>query len=1050
MATATNLGPIGINQINNVFYVGGDGGFPNIQAAVDYVRVYNAGIGHVTIVHGYTGTETISSLVRGSSETYITDLRDTATQNYEWNIYLAQFSPADFFQLANAHVGGLSRAYGFIAPDLTASHTSIGTGNDRTMPIVTLVNAVAPANQRMWLMAAAPGELFFSAADDSGQDHSWMQVMRGAPGAASKVVITPPMDVTGILTSQGSPVRTFANSPDSGGGSTGGVNPGTQGQLSFYETTGPLVSPSLITTDTATQSNLTIPKLVQSAQANTNHTDFTDRTTANNFSYAQEVTYSQIGGGGVNLGSPWSVTQHRVDQMYHGQRGIAQIQGGFIERHAVGDTAGLYYYVRSDGGVAAGADEGVMGLGVQVLEDEGYFHGTVATTTGIGDQAPTYTLYTDGVSKMYGGHTVDGAFMLNISKGQLYGFWNGPSVVTYMDTGAGPTATFLAQLPVTGVLLANIPAWSASVTYAAGNIVLSGSTDYVSRIPGNKAYPPATSPGQWAVLASGQIPISTAIGIATTGYPYNNAPTNQPAPQPITVNLVKINGVYPTFAVGDVVTAASDEIPEQSIIMAPVTTTGTQQTFTLKLRNPAGRAIIFKGGIQGQYISMDANYAFSKMRSSYYALGSLTGNEIIYAFNVAGAVEGRYLPNSGHEAATSSGVNAGWHLYPGAEVVCKQNWGYNVTTLEQNGVRWQIGDSVENPHYPAGGGSGLLILKQQQTPTAIGGSTVGLSILLQGPGFCGGTADAIAILSQYPSTNFQADGGPVNPPGLIRAEGYYNYGLHMTVAPAGWLIQMDAPAAPVNNPLADVLLINIHYSLNGNFTYSANTGTWIFGGNLQAANTTVSTLTVNPQPGGTAASFYNGRATIDGTNDYIEFVFNVDSAGNKQRILGENLSGTDFHLYYDAFVDAGHVFRTTSWPSTTLIKLATIDYNGLTLDGTHQTATAVTLNVPGADSFQLVTWGAGNGNGLAGVFGLHDGTRAAMVWNTNALGDMFFNTPMAPNVGAGTGATAKITAAGLIDGTAFSVAGVAGASGTFTTADAHTVTVTHGLITAIV
>ena len=80
------------------------------------------------------------------------------------------------------------------------------------------------------------------------------------------------------------------------------------------------------------------------------------------------------------------------------------------------------------------------------------------------------------------------------------------------------------------------------------------------------------------------------------------------------------------------------------------------------------------------------------------------------------------------------------------------------------------------------------------------------------------------------------------------------------------------------------------------------------------------------------------------------------------------------------------------------------------------------------------------------MLGLYDGTRGGMIWNTNAVGDMFFNCPLV-NVAAGTGATARITAAGLIDGTAFSVGGVAGASGTATSA--NTLTIVNGLVTAI-
>lgn len=48
------------------------------------------------------------------------------------------------------------------------------------------------------------------------------------------------------------------------------------------------------------------------------------------------------------------------------------------------------------------------------------------------------------------------------------------------------------------------------------------------------------------------------------------------------------------------------------------------------------------------------------------------------------------------------------------------------------------------------------------------------------------------------------------------------------------------------------------------------------------------------------------------------------------------------------------------------------------------------------------------------------------------------------------GDTGNVTGVGSIDATSYKVGGVAGASGTFTTVDAKTVTVVNGLITTIV
>ena len=85
MANATVTGPVRERQINDVFYVSAGGGFPTIQRAIDYVRVFNGGVGQIVIGHGFGHSENIPSLTGGAVGIYLTDLRDEATQNWLWN-----------------------------------------------------------------------------------------------------------------------------------------------------------------------------------------------------------------------------------------------------------------------------------------------------------------------------------------------------------------------------------------------------------------------------------------------------------------------------------------------------------------------------------------------------------------------------------------------------------------------------------------------------------------------------------------------------------------------------------------------------------------------------------------------------------------------------------------------------------------------------------------------------------------------------------------------------------------------------------------------------
>ncbi len=86
----------------------------------------------------------------------------------------------------------------------------------------------------------------------------------------------------------------------------------------------------------------------------------------------------------------------------------------------------------------------------------------------------------------------------------------------------------------------------------------------------------------------------------------------------------------------------------------------------------------------------------------------------------------------------------------------------------------------------------------------------------------------------------------------------------------------------------------------------------------------------------------------------------------------------------------------------------------------------------------------------SGVTGPGSSTDNAVVrWDATTGAAIQNSVVIINDTGAVTGVT-NLTATGFVDAASFKVAGVAGASGTFTTADAKTVTVVNGLITSIV
>lgn len=688
-----------------------------------------------------------------------------------------------------------------------------------------------------------------------------------------------------------------ANVPESTGG--GGVNPGLQTQLPFYQTTSSVVSPSLITTDTLTKSNLNVPNILSSKQSIVSGLFSANGDPSGGvfpILTPSSVT-GTITGGGWNFGSEgWTVSLNESLTSNIAQRGIGQNRSGTIQKHAIGDTAGIYSYTRTDGGVAATSDEGVTAATLQSLENVSYFFGTVASTSQVGG--------TPVLAFSAGNNwTTDGAFLLNISKGTISGNMNGNSVVVSMDTGSGSTPTYLNALPVTAVSL----------------------------------------------------PISTAIGISQTALAPRIGPANVTVPVTFTVNLVKIGSVQHPFTLGSVVTVAGSSYPEQSIITAETNNGDGTQSLTMSLRNPNSQAIIFQGGIQGQYISFDANITLSGLRSSYYAFGSLTGNDLIYGINVAGIVDTtRYtLPQAGCEAAQPSGVNSGFHLYPGAEIVANTDFGF-ACVLEQNGVHWDHNDAVENPHYPVYGGSALFVVRQQFTPSNSGFGSALCNFTMDGPGTAGGNTFGIRLQNAYSTvSHYSGSGGPLAAPIGIGIIGAFSNNIYMSQAPDTGAVVFIQDHNAANADRTD--LFDLNWSSGGRLSYTASTQLWDTPGSF-IAGSLLSSSTVTAAGFG---SFFFNNVQILGTNDRTEILFNgTDTDGLSQRIrANHNTLTRDFSLSYESVHTGSHAFKVSDVSNVQQL-IETIDSAGVHIIGELDTTSTVS-----ASGFQI-----GSTAGTSGTF----------------------------------------------------------------------------------
>lgn len=484
----------------------------------------------------------------------------------------------------------------------------------------------------------------------------------------------------------------------------------------------------------------------------------------------QTSATSNVAGGGFNLGNNggWSNSFINVLTANFARRGITQTIGGAQTKHAIGDCAAIYLYVKTDGGMAAASDEGACAITAQVLENQGYFHGTVSSTTGTGDTSPVLA-HTTGNN-----WTTDGGYLLDITKGTLNGTLTGTSTPLSLTINSGATATFLNYLTVSGATL----------------------------------------------------PISTAIGIATAAIANPSTTRDNPILTTVIVNVAQIAGVYQPFTAGSVVTIAGINYPEQSVIQTASAVSGThQQTLTLKLCNPNTQAILFQGGIQGQYISADANLALSGMRSAYFAFGSLLGTDMIYGNQVTGGVANNLLPNAGCEAWQPSGANSAWHLYPGAEVVKNSDQGF-ACTVEQNRVAWAATDVVEGVHFPTAGGNGALFVRIQYTPPNASLGWSGIHVVCDGPGTAGGNSSGAFIQNAFTPTHYLGSGGPLQAPIGLSLAGQWASPIFIQAAPDNtnnsivFVQNNNAAAANI------VSVINLDFASGGEMTFNVSAGRW--------------------------------------------------------------------------------------------------------------------------------------------------------------------------------------------------------------------------------
>jgi hypothetical protein len=105
----------------------------------------------------------------------------------------------------------VAKGFADIPLDIAFSHTRIGVADDLASPMLLMLNASAPTDQKRWVFAALEDSFVFSAATDTGGDFFWMVANRSGT-TITDVTFTPPV-IAPYLVANG-PVPARAALPD--------------------------------------------------------------------------------------------------------------------------------------------------------------------------------------------------------------------------------------------------------------------------------------------------------------------------------------------------------------------------------------------------------------------------------------------------------------------------------------------------------------------------------------------------------------------------------------------------------------------------------------------------------------------------------------------------------------------------------------------------------------------------------------------------------------------------------------------------------------------
>ena len=434
-------------------------------------------------------------------------------------------------------------------------------------------------------------------------------------------------------------------------------------------------------------------------------------------------------GDGFNRGNngTWSADHALNIFMDTYRRGINQPMTAYHRNFSIGDKAGLYIYNHHAGGILAPSDEGATGLTIQNNQWGSGFIGTIASTTGQGDTAPTLS-YVTGLPAV-----TDGGILLNLDKSPIHCTISG-------DGQQSPLSPqYLRVMPVT-------------------------------------------------VAGGGTLPLTTAAGVCSDQVPISPFPDSHAVAYTATMTLYPINGITKPYVVGRARRTGGFTEQVQITSVQAVSPGATTQQITFLCRYPGIAGWVFQGGIDQCYMSFDADLHFSGgdqyKYTTFPCLGSLDGHSITYYLDRTNGVGDGFLPLGDGQADTKGGgfmaasyrykdangnrTRAGVTLYMGAEITATQSpeLPSSLISLEYNNVPWAVGDRIHAALPNLSGGNGLWIQHEVNTPALAGFANSAFCIDYKGFGL-NSAFNVLQINANNYDQQYKSHGGPLGKPNGI-------------------------------------------------------------------------------------------------------------------------------------------------------------------------------------------------------------------------------------------------------------------------------------------